>query len=576
MKLRGISFRNFRSIGVSGVVLDPWKKVNILVGRNNAGKSNVIRAMQHIDAVHNRDHKYEMTRVDIHKKTEGTHFEFSLKIELDPKLEWEAILIQYLASEIVTFDFGRQLNDNQPVLLKTSLSNGNPNFLGKVIRHVLQESIGGSSDDLIRFVDQRRNEIFERHFNAALRPIHVIPALREVRDADNYNFSGSNLVRQLRLWQQPDDRDYLELKFKKLQQLMQRLLGIAELEIQVPSDPKPHIRLKNGNLRLELEQYGTGVTELFILCTAILTLENALICIEEPEIHLHPVLQHEFLKFIIEETDNQYLISTHSPTFINSKSRLSYVLADEIQVCHLWTENGETIGQPVINSRDALEALDDLGVRPSDLLQSNCVIWIEGPSDRIYLRRWIELIDPRLQEGQHYSFMIYGGGTLSYFSVEPDEQIDLASSEMIHLLSINQNAIVVMDSDKQDAGYNITSVKRRIAEECQAQGGVSWITEKREIENYLSATVIQAAIRDIRGDDLLIEVKQFEDFSKAISQALQSAGVEPINYKDKKAKYAQVFARNFEREDVTGELEAKIIEITKRIQEWNGLSPAYP
>jgi hypothetical protein len=48
---------------------------------------------------------------------------------------------------------------------------------------------------------------------------------------------------------------------------------------------------------------------------------------------------------------------------------------------------------------------DDLGYRPSDLLQADCVIWVEGHSDNIYVRRWIELIDPNQDEGIDYSIV---------------------------------------------------------------------------------------------------------------------------------------------------------------------------
>lgn len=36
--------------------------------------------------------------------------------------------------------------------------------------------------------------------------------------------------------------------------------------------------------------------------------------------------------------------------------------------------------------------LDDLGFKASDLLQSNCVIWVEGPSDRIYIKKMAQTI----------------------------------------------------------------------------------------------------------------------------------------------------------------------------------------
>lgn len=49
-----------------------------------------------------------------------------------------------------------------------------------------------------------------------------------------------------------------------------------------------------------------------------------------------------------------------------------------------------------------------IGVKASDLLQSNCVIWVEGPSDRIYIKKWIELFDGHnLEEGLDYQFIYY-------------------------------------------------------------------------------------------------------------------------------------------------------------------------
>jgi AAA15 family ATPase/GTPase len=48
MELVGIEISNFRSIGEEPVVIYPMQKCNILIGKNNVGKSNVIRAFQWI------------------------------------------------------------------------------------------------------------------------------------------------------------------------------------------------------------------------------------------------------------------------------------------------------------------------------------------------------------------------------------------------------------------------------------------------------------------------------------------------------------------------------------------------
>lgn len=47
--------------------------------------------------------------------------------------------------------------------------------------------------------------------------------------------------------------------------------------------------------------------------------------------------------------------------------------------------------QRIDNYFSKSELLNDLDIRASDLLQSNGIVWVEGPSDRVYVKRWIEL-----------------------------------------------------------------------------------------------------------------------------------------------------------------------------------------
>src|ERR1017187_7950097 len=58
--------------------------------------------------------------------------------------------------------------------------------------------------------------------------------------------------------------------------------------------------------------------------------------------------------------------------------------------------------------------ISELGAKPSDLLQANGIIWVEGPSDCIYLNRWLDLFtEGRLQEGRDYQCAFYGGSLLA-------------------------------------------------------------------------------------------------------------------------------------------------------------------
>lgn len=101
MKLSGIEIHNFRSIGGEPVVLNPWRKCNILVGRNNAGKSNVIKAIQRIASIAPSVQAEWVTEDDLHRRSPDSEFEFTLHFERDAAEEEKLAQIAGTSS----FDF---------------------------------------------------------------------------------------------------------------------------------------------------------------------------------------------------------------------------------------------------------------------------------------------------------------------------------------------------------------------------------------------------------------------------------------------------------------------------------------
>ncbi|MFF2851601.1 hypothetical protein ACFVT5_35500 [Streptomyces sp. NPDC058001] len=132
--------------------------------------------------------------------------------------------------------------------------------------------------------------------------------------------------------------------------------------------------------------------------------------------------------------------------------------------------------------------------RPSDLLQTNAVIWVEGPSDRIYLKHWIERTEKDLIEGIHYSIMFYGGGLLNHLT-STDEEV----TDFIKLRRLNRHLAIVIDSDRTQADMPINETKQRVRDEFDIDPaqGFAWITDGYTIENYVPPAILRAAVATV-------------------------------------------------------------------------------
>jgi AAA domain, putative AbiEii toxin, Type IV TA system len=212
---------------------------------------------------------------------------------------------------------------------------------------------------------------------------------------------------------------------------------------------------------------------------------NSVVCLEEPEIHLHPLFQRKLVRYL-STTTNQYFIATHSAQLLDFEKASIY---------HLQYIDGASTVNRTPDPGSLSSLCFDLGYRPSDLLQANCIIWVEGPSDRLYLRHWISLVNDKLVEGIHFSIMFYGGRLLSHLT--PDE-VDLKEvDDFISLRRINRQMLIMIDSDKTSADDNLNATKRRVIkafDDVPVINGFAWETAGRTVENYVPPELLKTAI----------------------------------------------------------------------------------
>lgn len=501
--LKGIGFSNYRSIGEKPVLLYPFSQVNLFVGPNNSGKSNILNRIYNWSI---NDTEYE--NVDYPKYNNQAESEVFFPITDEERTVFKSISHGHentIRDLLAIFDTDSFYYNGKQNVSWFSNKNLEESKLDKSIKSISAYELRDLALDYAHSTNgykQNTNavNIYNKFFDNIRKSNNqfisgkavYIHANRDLHDNTKNTFlDEETIISRLNhiINTTPGDidsgkkKEYLENFISDLLGRKVRVSLTAEnndITIQDYDD-------RSGKTQRGLGQLGSGIHEIIYFAIVASLFDKYIICIDEPEIHMHPGLQRKFLNYICDKTNNQYFIATHSPAFINSDNENVSVFSVSIN------ENGCTECNYVANEEDLFQLVELIGARASDVIQSNCIIWVEGPSDRIYLNYWIKGKNPGLKEGIQYSIMFYGGRLASHLTGE----ITKNEESFINLMRINTHSYIVIDSDKSKRIDSINSTKLRLVGEF---GDNSWVTCGREIENYLSYEQYKTVLLEINSD----------------------------------------------------------------------------
>lgn len=497
----------FRSFGRKPQRIDVLAKVTLLIGRNNCGKSNIIRFISDVYPSFTKIKPPSLNFLDAHMPSRpaialGKQIPLERDASGRPMLPLTHPLLfsvqhdhvkrqcAYVLGSIV--DAKREIDGtSQPWAFQSSSPLlDEEEAWKKAIRRVERDALQRTWSAVTHRSGGSREQHWEPETLALFRPnfetleVQVIPAVRRIGDpgTSEPSHDGTGIITRLAQLQNPtverqDDRQ----RFFAIRDFLRDVTDSADAEIEIPHDRQTIIVHMHGKA-LPVQSLGTGIHEVIILAAAATVHTNCVMCIEEPELHLNPLLQRKLLRYLTSKTENQYIISTHSAAIMDTPGA---------EVYHVRIEDGCSVIDRVTSDASRSTVCHDLGYHPSDLMQANSVIWVEGPSDRIYLNHWLASAAPDLVEGIHYSIMFYGGKLASHLSFESDE---LAAKELISLRRLNRRAVIVIDSDRSSSSDPINSTKARLQAEFDQGPGHTWITSGREIENYVPSDQIRTAL----------------------------------------------------------------------------------
>ena len=571
MKADTVFFKGHLCFQKDWVGFDRIKPINVIIGRNNSGKSHLLDLIEALS----------------HNELSNRGWQLKCRGVLD-----EESLLYAFPRDVETSSLGGDCwHDHGRHLVGTEISweidrNGICTDLVSTKDRAFKSPYGPGStkariSEIKEIVRSPTHHLNNKQFRRLL-------ADRDIRQESSKNdlalgsdgTGASNIIRRFITSSKEEyPREVIQEELlDALNEVFKNDGNFSEIQVQEHDDeeaegPQGHweVYLYEGQKGLiALSKSGSGLKTILLVLLNLLVvprIENKMkseyiFAFEELENNLHPALLRRLLRYLedyVLKEKTTIFLTTHSSTALDV-----YGASENAQIIHV-VHDGESAHTSTITAQlDRFEVISTLGARPSDLLQANGIVWVEGPSDRLYLNCWIQLYgEGKLREGRDYQCAFYGGSLLAQVQFVPFD----GETPRVNLFRLNPNIIVICDGDRESADTPLKGKVGRICAEVESIPRAHiWITEAREIENYIPGSVLDIT----QGLQSIPDPGQYESFfpRRGSSSYLE----DQLNRKHiDKMELAMACTPHMTIENMPDRFEwdEQIRKITERISSWN-------
>ncbi len=362
--LKRFRIENFR--GIKKGELKDLKKINILVGKNNSGKSTVLEAIHLCSAfLHEKDvfgrdiFRYILTR----RTKRGGEYYPSLWYRYDINSQITFTINDYISFKLEYPDILRLIftdMDNYDHIVSINLSK-RENYLYEVfydinklkehkydIKSFLTKFLNDLTKDRVFILDGDLEEVLEQ-----LQSIYIDDdAIRNFHSIEK-NLWGRMLPKRID---------------KKLKDILNSIYDDnIEGFTYAPFDGENALVFLYEDKSIRVDEMGDGIKYALVLLGLILSEDIPIVLLEEPENHQHPGVFNDLAKNLVDvvkEKDIQIFITTHSIELIDAfveAVKNKKVRKVSMNIYHL-SLNKDGILQVRKMKKPDVEVLRDLGI----------------------------------------------------------------------------------------------------------------------------------------------------------------------------------------------------------------------
>lgn len=295
---------------------------------------------------------------------------------------------------------------------------------------------------------------------------------------------------------------------QKYQEFLSKNFFDGKPIVLMPAIDKGYVRIKIGDEHERvISELGDGLQTIIILTFLPFVKneqhERAYVYMDEPEMFLHPGMQRKLLMALSTLNFCTFFMTTHSNHLLDITIDLPGVTIFNFQksTSESFEGNPKVIVKKVDSDRSS--CLELLGVRNSSVFLANSTLWVEGITDRWYLKAMLDSYieatgQYAFKEDIHYAFVEYGGGCITHWSfLEEESDNDEDLREQIEVQYLCSKAMVIADHD------NATGEKQKRQERLKELLKERFVLlEGKEIENALDDTVIRQTLADFEKIDI--------------------------------------------------------------------------